>query len=310
MLFSLIKSHQMDHDFRDRRGRHAINQSLFAPTTLQRQSIGWGLCRPIRFVRPRGHRISILRHRVDGYRAGDLDANTRRLMWKRTTYMPTAFSRGRCGTFSTRARTRGCVRSSRRCSRPFAVWEKSIRRRSSPSRTQARHQCLGRILEGHDAGARRPALSRPGTDCPPGERHQGLQTVSPPASSRGASATTASGARDGHRRHLRAGPRKDLARCSRPLSPSWQRSRMVKQLVTAGELHREPVDGMSYVWPAGDSPTRRAAPRLVRFLAPFDPVVWDRVRFEHLWGWPYRFEAYTPDRETHSRLLCDAHVVG
>ena len=37
----------------------------------------------------------------------------------------------------------------------------------------------------------------------------------------------------------------------------------------------------------GDAP-------VVRFLAPFDPVVWDRTRFEHLWGWPYRFEAYTP----------------
>ena len=29
-------------------------------------------------------------------------------------------------------------------------------------------------------------------------------------------------------------------------------------------------------------------------LAPFDPVVWDRHRFELLWGWAYRFEAYTP----------------
>jgi uncharacterized protein YcaQ len=29
-------------------------------------------------------------------------------------------------------------------------------------------------------------------------------------------------------------------------------------------------------------------------LAPFDPLVWDRRRFEHLWGWAYRFEAYTP----------------
>lgn len=28
--------------------------------------------------------------------------------------------------------------------------------------------------------------------------------------------------------------------------------------------------------------------------APFDPVVWDRRRFELLWGWRYRFEAYTP----------------
>ena len=23
-------------------------------------------------------------------------------------------------------------------------------------------------------------------------------------------------------------------------------------------------------------------------------MVWDRRRFEHLWGWPYRLEAYTP----------------
>ena len=33
---------------------------------------------------------------------------------------------------------------------------------------------------------------------------------------------------------------------------------------------------------------------MVRLLAPFDPIVWDRRRFDVLWGWPYRFEAYTP----------------
>jgi uncharacterized protein YcaQ len=33
---------------------------------------------------------------------------------------------------------------------------------------------------------------------------------------------------------------------------------------------------------------------VVRLLAPFDPLVWDRVRFELLFGWEYRFEAYTP----------------
>ena len=32
----------------------------------------------------------------------------------------------------------------------------------------------------------------------------------------------------------------------------------------------------------------------MRFLAPFDPLVWDRRRFQHLWDWDYRFEAYTP----------------
>ena len=50
-------------------------------------------------------------------------------------------------------------------------------RARAPSRAQARHKCLGRILEGHHAGARRPALSRPRTDCPPGGGHQNLQTV-------------------------------------------------------------------------------------------------------------------------------------
>lgn len=36
-----------------------------------------------------------------------------------------------------------------------------------------------------------------------------------------------------------------------------------------------------------------AAPH-VRLLAPFDPVVWDRRRFALLWGFDYRLEAYTP----------------
>ena len=39
---------------------------------------------------------------------------------------------------------------------------------------------------------------------------------------------------------------------------------------------------------------RFESPSTVRFLTPFDPVVWDRDRFELLWGWQYRFEAYTP----------------
>ena len=32
----------------------------------------------------------------------------------------------------------------------------------------------------------------------------------------------------------------------------------------------------------------------MRLLTPFDPLVWDRRRFQLLWGWTYRFEAYTP----------------
>lgn len=53
------------------------------------------------------------------------------------------------------------------------------------------------------------------------------------------------------------------------------------------------VDGQRYFWPADES-TRCEPPDGLRLLAPFDPLVWDRRRFERLWGWAYRFEAYTP----------------
>jgi uncharacterized protein len=66
----------------------------------------------------------------------------------------------------------------------------------------------------------------------------------------------------------------------------------LKELLASGELVREVVEGVPYVSLPGA--TEADVPRRVRLLAPFDPVVWDRRRFEHLWGWAYRFEAYTP----------------
>lgn len=56
------------------------------------------------------------------------------------------------------------------------------------------------------------------------------------------------------------------------------------------------LDGVLWYWPADENPaSRRHCPDdRVRLLAPFDPVVWDRRRFELLWGWTYRFEAYLP----------------
>jgi uncharacterized protein len=71
------------------------------------------------------------------------------------------------------------------------------------------------------------------------------------------------------------------------------RSQALQNLLQAGELVSAEVDGLTYIWPAGA--LRRSTPPVsVRFLAPFDPLVWDRRRFEYLWGWKYRFEAYTP----------------
>jgi uncharacterized protein len=68
-----------------------------------------------------------------------------------------------------------------------------------------------------------------------------------------------------------------------------------------GALHRAKqrleqarVDGVDWYWPAGEGVPHEPDTGHVRLLAPFDPVVWDRRRFELLWGWAYRFEAYTP----------------
>ena len=68
-------------------------------------------------------------------------------------------------------------------------------------------------------------------------------------------------------------------------------------LTTAREqLASTLIDGTPWYWPADENPcsSRYRPDARVRLLAPFDPIVWDRRRFELLWGWTYRFEAYTP----------------
>ena len=65
---------------------------------------------------------------------------------------------------------------------------------------------------------------------------------------------------------------------------------------TKARLPHAEVDGTRWFWPEGENPAskRHRLDDQVRLLAPFDPVVWDRRRFELFWGWAYRFEAYTP----------------
>ena len=76
--------------------------------------------------------------------------------------------------------------------------------------------------------------------------------------------------------------------------PQW-RGDLKSALIRAKErLSHAHIDGVDWYWPADESPRRSALSEAVRLLAPFDPVVWDRPRFELLWGWTYRFEAYTP----------------
>src|SRR5690606_29839157 len=62
------------------------------------------------------------------------------------------------------------------------------------------------------------------------------------------------------------------------------------------QLQRGRVAGLDWLWPLderADSRRWKAGPQ-VRLLTPFEPLVWDRRRFELCWGWAYRVEAYTP----------------
>jgi uncharacterized protein YcaQ len=76
--------------------------------------------------------------------------------------------------------------------------------------------------------------------------------------------------------------------------PQWQTD--LKRALTRAKarLAHARIDGVDWYWPAGERPERARQDERVRLLAPFDPVVWDRRRFELLWQWTYRFEAYTP----------------
>lgn len=76
--------------------------------------------------------------------------------------------------------------------------------------------------------------------------------------------------------------------------PQWEEE-ITGALRRARErLAQARVEGVDWYWPNDENPRRAVAPETLRLLAPFDPVVHDRARFELLWGWVYRFEAYTP----------------
>jgi len=77
-------------------------------------------------------------------------------------------------------------------------------------------------------------------------------------------------------------------------APQWQRQLGAALKRAKQRLAHARVEGIDWYYPQEDPPGKLKTPEGVRLLAPFDPVVWDRRRFEILWGWAYRFEAYTP----------------
>lgn len=83
---------------------------------------------------------------------------------------------------------------------------------------------------------------------------------------------------------------------TRLAAPQWQPARVGVLGRAKSRLAKASIDGVVWYWPDGENPASRRhhIDDRVRLLAPFDPVVWDRARFELFWGWAYRFEAYTP----------------
>ncbi len=79
-------------------------------------------------------------------------------------------------------------------------------------------------------------------------------------------------------------------------TPQWAAGRAAALVRARERLARARAEGVDWYWPAGENPAsaRWRPEETVRLLTPFDPVVWDRRRFELFWGWAYRFEAYTP----------------
>ena len=76
--------------------------------------------------------------------------------------------------------------------------------------------------------------------------------------------------------------------------PQWRRFLRPALGRAKARLASARVDGVEWYWPANERPRRHQPQEIARLLTPFDPVVWDRRRFQKFWGWAYQFEAYKP----------------
>jgi uncharacterized protein YcaQ len=279
---------------------HAIASSLFPATTLRRAigKIGFIQADPIRS--PARAQDMILRHRVTNYRAGDLDRSYRALKLEEDYLYAYGFMpiktwqllhpRRRRVLTSGEQRVLDIVSNQKRL-HPREL-ESQLGKNvevnawggysKSTTRTLEKLHYLGLIrIAGRENGIKmyqRAAITHEPID--PAERLRRLVML------------IASILTPAPESSLRAAVQR--LRYSAP--DLLGRKGAVASLLKSGALDSTLVDGVRYIWPTGR--LRRSEPEdVVRFLAPFDPLVWDRRRFEHFWGWPYRFEAYTPPKK-------------
>jgi uncharacterized protein len=292
--------------------RFAVARSLFAPTTLKRalDRMGFVQADPIRA--PARAQDLTLRHRVKGYRAGDLERRfpeldieedffvvygyvTRRieaLMHPRAeAEVPaegsvpwSAAQEKRAQSVLDFVRERGTVHP-REVDEHFAHGKvRNYWGGTSNASTQllaAMHYRGMLRVARRESGVRLYAVHQHGPEpADPAERSARIDALVDAAVHVYAPLPSAS--------------LPYLVRRLRYAVPQWRGDLTAALKRARQRLAHSQVDGVDWYWPANERVMRNEVPDAVRLLTPFDPVVWDRDRLELLWSWTYRFEAYTP----------------
>jgi uncharacterized protein YcaQ len=287
--------------------RHAIARSLFTPTTLPRaiERLGFVQADPIRA--PARAQDLTLRHRVADYTVGDLERRYPRLPIEEDFFVNYGFlPRRHLALMHPRTA---------RTAWPAERWKQAHEVLAFVRERGAVHP---REVDAHFAHGKTRnwfgGSSNASTQLLDGMHYRGLLRV---ARRDGgvrvyAPRETHDAALDPAEVHARLDTLLDLVLAKyAPLPaatlgqlasllgggvPQWRGERNAALARAKARVAHARVDGIDWYWPAGENPAslRHRVPERVHLLAPFDPVVWDRRRFEHFWGWAYRFEAYTP----------------
>jgi uncharacterized protein YcaQ len=292
--------------------RFAAARSLFTPTTLKRalDRLGFVQADPIRA--PARAQDLMLRHRVRNYRAGDLERRYAKLGVEEDFFLTYGFV-----TRAIQALMHPCpdIRVPAESSQPWpaarrkraALLLEFVRERGAVHPREVddhfSHGAVKNYWGGssnattqlldamHYRGMLRVARREGGIRIYAVHRH-GPGPVDP-----GARQAQLDALVDAAVRIYAPLPGVSLAYFVRRLRfavPQW-RDELKGALERARQrLAHARIDGIDWYWPAEEDAARSEQQDTVRLLAPFDPVVRDRDRFELLWGWVYRFEAYTP----------------
>ena len=289
--------------------RYAVARSLFPPTTLPKaiERLGFVQADPIRA--PARAQDLTLRHRVKGYLAGDLERRYQRLQVEEDCLVNYGFvPRSLLSLLHPRtARRAWDAATERRAAKVLAFvrargpthprdvqevfdhgrvqsWGATNTLNASTALLDGMHyRGLLRVVR-RDAGTRvYEAVDHAPVDDDPAARHERARRLLLRIVDKYAPLPSAS---LGYLAHLLQYGAPHLKGETRAL---------LAELRT--DLPQARIDGVTWLWTPGEDPSAgrwRVDPGRARLLAPFDPVVWDRRRFELLWGWAYKFEAYTP----------------